>query len=41
MRGINEAFRREMVAADGVLDTRFRYPEQVSGPADEEICFKD
>ena len=25
----------------GPRDTRFRYPGQVSGPADEEICFKE
>jgi hypothetical protein len=25
---------------EGPRDTRFRYPGQVSGPADEEICLK-
>ena len=38
-RGINEALRREMVTSScGPRVARFRYPGEVSGPADEDIC---
>lgn len=35
---MKEALRREMVPVEGPRATRFRYPGEVSGPADEEIC---
>ena len=36
---MKEALRREMVSGDcSPRATRFRYPGEVSGPADERIC---
>lgn len=35
---MKEALGREMVSVEGPRMTRFRYPGEVSGPADEEIC---